>query len=324
VEVGGCAGLGGNAGSELDLCIEQRRCHCAGPEAGRVECAAASEEKRIRTGQWTCMQTHLGGQVSTCGRAVWFRALPSLFLCVCAVLGRAGLSLAQDAPASQQQDPAKKNASPADPAESKPEFPSANSEKPGTTGEKTGEQKAEKTKKLKGAILIAPLPQVSPALGGGVIPVVGYIFPFQMKDKTSPPSVVGAAADITDNGTRLYVFEEDLYLKQAKYESKSAYAQGNINYNLYGVGFIDETKGFKLPLTQSGEVLFVNFLRNIGWDIYLGGRFTSDDSFVTLRPSSRDTPSIPPDVGLHTNLRALGFEVLRDSRPNRFYPVKGT
>jgi len=172
--------------------------------------------------------------------------------------------------------------------------------------------------------LIAPLPQVSPALGGGVIPVVGYIFSFQMKDKTSPPSVVGAAADITDNGTRLYVFEEDLYLKQAKYESKSAYAQGNINYNLYGVGFIDETKGFKLPLTQSGEVLFVNFLRNIGWDIYLGGRFTSDDSFVTLRPSSGDTPSIPPDVGLHTNLRALGFEVLRDSRPNRFYPVKGT
>jgi|HubBroStandDraft_2_1064218.scaffolds.fasta_scaffold02439_4 hypothetical protein len=92
------------------------------------------------------MQTHLGGQVSTCGRAVWFRALPSLFLCVCAVLGRAGLSLAQDAPASQQQDPAKKNASPADPAESKPEFSSANFEKPGTTEKKTGEQKLRRQK----------------------------------------------------------------------------------------------------------------------------------------------------------------------------------
>ena len=90
------------------------------------------------------------------------------------------------------------------------------------------------------------------------------------------------------------------------------------------MGFKDETKGFKLPLTQSGEVLFVDFLRNIGWDIYVGGRFTSGDSFVTLRPSSGNTPPIPPDVGLHTNLRALGFEILRDSRPNRFYPVKGS
>jgi outer membrane protein assembly factor BamA len=40
-------------------------------------------------------------------------------------------------------------------------------------------------------------------------------------------------------------------------------------------------------------------------------------------PSS-ETPSIPPDVGLQTNLRALGVTLVRDSRPNRFYPIKGT
>ncbi|HEY1481358.1 MAG TPA: BamA/TamA family outer membrane protein [Candidatus Acidoferrum sp.] len=177
---------------------------------------------------------------------------------------------------------------------------------------------------MKGAFVIAPLPEVSPAIGSGVIPVVAYIFPFQIKDKTSPPSVVGAAADITNNGTRLYAFGEDLYLKQAKYEIKSAYARGNINYNLYGVGFVNENQGLKLPLTQTGELFFVSFLRNIGWDVYVGGRFTTGNSLVTLRPSSGNTPPIPPDIGLQTNLRALGFEILRDSRPNRFYPVTGS
>jgi hypothetical protein len=45
----------------------------------------------------------------------------------------------------------------------------------------------------RGALVVAPLPIVSPAIGSGIIPVAGYIFPFQEKDKVSPPSVVGAA-----------------------------------------------------------------------------------------------------------------------------------
>jgi outer membrane protein assembly factor BamA len=37
-------------------------------------------------------------------------------------------------------------------------------------------------------------------------------------------------------------------------------------------------------------------------------------------------PPIPisPDAGVATNLRALGVELLRDSRPNRFYPLRGS
>jgi outer membrane protein assembly factor BamA len=45
---------------------------------------------------------------------------------------------------------------------------------------------------------------------------------------------------------------------------------------------------------------------------------------ITLKPASGNLPPIPPDVGLHTQLRSLGVEVSRDTRPNRFYPVKGS
>lgn len=36
-----------------------------------------------------------------------------------------------------------------------------------------------------------------------------------------------------------------------------------------------------------------------------------------------DPSKIPPNLGLHDHLRALGFAVKRDSRLNRFYPTQG-
>jgi outer membrane protein assembly factor BamA len=100
--------------------------------------------------------------------------------------------------------------------------------------------------------------------------------------------------------------------------------RGNVDYNLYGVGYINETTGLKLPLNQTGQMFFIEFLRNIGWKFFLGGRFITGTSFITLRPPSGQPPLIPPGIGLQTDLRALGVKLVRDSRPNRFYPVKGS
>jgi hypothetical protein len=75
--------------------------------------------------------------------------------------------------------------------------------KPAEKSNKTEEKKDDKKEKHSpGAFVVAPLPIVSPAIGSGIVPVVGYIFPFQVSDETSPPSVVGAAALITNNGSR--------------------------------------------------------------------------------------------------------------------------
>jgi Omp85 superfamily domain len=175
-----------------------------------------------------------------------------------------------------------------------------------------------------GSIVAAPLPIVSPALGAGIIPVLGYITPIPAKDKVIEPSVVGAGGLITNNGTRGFGLATDLYLDKARYEVETAYAHGNIDYNLYGVGFVNGNAGFKLPLQQTGYFFFLKMLRKIGWDTYVGIRFIDGSSFITLKPTSEKIPPIPTDVGLHTNLRAVGTEVWRDSRPSRFYPLKGS
>jgi hypothetical protein len=182
----------------------------------------------------------------------------------------------------------------------------------------------EKKANHNGSIVVAPLPIVSPALGTGIIPVLGYITPIPAKDRALAPSVIGAAGLITDDGSRGWGVGADLYLDKARYEVESVYAHGNIDYNLYGEGFISGKAGLKLPLEQAGHLFFFKTLRRIGWDFYAGIRFIDGSSFITLKPASGKTPPIPPDVGLPTDLRALGMEVWRDSRPNRFYPLKGS
>jgi hypothetical protein len=172
-----------------------------------------------------------------------------------------------------------------------------------------------------GAFVVAPLPISSPAIGSGIVPILGYIFPFSTKDKVSPPSTIGAAGLITNNGSRGFAVGGQLFLKENRYEIKAGFVHGNVDYNIYGIGI---AANFKLPLEQTGEAFLGEFLRRIGWKFFLGPRFLTGRSFLTLRPNSVKGVPIPPDLGIHTNLTAVGVRLTRDTRPNHFYPISGT
>ncbi|MGC2703601.1 MAG: BamA/TamA family outer membrane protein, partial [Candidatus Acidiferrales bacterium] len=180
-----------------------------------------------------------------------------------------------------------------------------------------------KKKKLggRGAFVVAPLPISSPAVGSGIVPVLGYIFPFSSKDKVSPPSTVGVAGLITNNGSRGFVVGGQLFLKQDTYEITTGYVRGNVNYDFYGTGI---ASNLKLPLDQTGQAFLGEVLRRVGWKIFVGPRFITGRSFVTVNPNSGSSVPIPPDVGLHTNLTSIGARMTRDTRPNHFYPTGGT
>jgi len=113
-------------------------------------------------------------------------------------------------------------------------------------------------------------------------------------------------------------------MKENRYQVRVIYADGSLNYNLYGIGIAAGNAGLKLPLTQSGRVFFGEAMRNVGWKFFVGPRIWIGTSRVTLRESSGETPAPPPDVGLGTKLVALGLVVKRDSSANRFYPTSGT
>ncbi len=191
------------------------------------------------------------------------------------------------------------------------------------TKENSEKKKKKKKLGLPGSIVAAPLPIVSPAIGAGIIPAVGYIFPFGKDDKISPPSTVGAAGLITDNGSRGFAVGAQLFMKENKYEITSLYFQGNVNYNLYGVGTAAGDANLKIPLDQTGHLYFGEALRRIPWQFFIGPRFFTGDSVITVRPSTGETAVPPADLGLHTTLRAVGLQLSRDTRPNHFYPTAG-
>jgi len=229
--------------------------------------------------------------------------------------------------AQSQPDDSQQTSQPESPdAAAKPQTKLSSPQDGGASGQSLAPAESkpapEKTKKKepRGALVPAPLPISSPTIGIGIIPALGYIFPFSRNDKISPPSVIGAAGMFTNNGSRGFGVGADLYMKEDTYEVSSIYARGNVNYNLYGSGVFD---GLKLPLVQTGQVFRAEFLRRTWWKVFVGPRFWTGSSFVTLAPKNGEIPPIPSDVGLHTVLRALGLRVIRDTRPNQFYPTAG-
>jgi outer membrane protein assembly factor BamA len=169
--------------------------------------------------------------------------------------------------------------------------------------------------------VVAPIPISSPAIGSGIIPVLGYIFPFSTKDKISSPSVIGAAGLITNNGSRAFAVAGQFYLKENHYRITAGYFRGNINYNIYGIG---PNSDLKLPLVQTGQAYSVEVLRRVGWNIMAGPRFFSGNSEITLTWDNMTGVPTPPDTGLQTSLRSVGAAVTRDTRSSTFYPTGGT
>jgi hypothetical protein len=174
---------------------------------------------------------------------------------------------------------------------------------------------------LPAGIVVAPLPISSPAIGTGMTPVLGFIFPLSKNDKVSPPSTIGVAGLFTDNGSRGFAVGGQLFFKENTYEITSGFIHGNANYNIYSN---EIAPGLKLPLNQTGEAFFGEFLRRLFWKFFAGPRIISGNSFITVRPNNVTNFPIPSDVGLHTTLTAIGAKLTRDTRPNHFYPLSGT
>jgi hypothetical protein len=225
--------------------------------------------------------------------------------------------------------PALARATPPEPSPEKQESeqqqpppPKANDES-GQSKASPEETQPKKNKKLggRGAIVVAPLPISSPAVGSGIVPVLGYIFPLSTQDKISPPSTIGVAGLITNNGSRGFAIGGQLFFKENTYEVTAGFAHGNVNYDIYGNGI---AANLKLPLQQTGEAFFGEVLRRIGWKFFVGPRFLTGHSFITVVPNSLPNFPIPPEVGLHSTLTSIGAQLNRDTRPNHFYPTNGT
>ena len=128
---------------------------------------------------------------------------------------------------------------------------------------------------------------------------------------------------MTDNGTSGLAVGTQLFMKENRYQIHGVFANGNLNYTLFGEGFFGADPGAKLPISQTGRVFFGEAMRNVEHKIFIGQRLWVGTSTVTIRKNSENVVNLP-DIGLHTDLVSLGVVATRDTRPNRFYPLTGS
>jgi hypothetical protein len=182
----------------------------------------------------------------------------------------------------------------------------------------------ESKKEKRGQLIIAPIPITSPAVGRGLVLVVGYVFKLNQEDKKSPPSTVGLVGAYTSSGTRGGGVGGRLYFSENKYQTTFAIVKGRVDVDFYGIGRIPGKEAIKTPIRGGGTVFFGEFMRNVWKDIFIGPRFQHREIYTRL-----DGPQTPggfeiPTIDLQSTTVALGFHLQRDKRNSTFYPTKGS
>ena len=84
----------------------------------------------------------------------------------------------------------------------------------------------------------------------------------------------------TNNGSRALAAYASLNMREDKYETRTAYVHGNLNYDIYGVGIASTNKSILIPLKQTGQVFFAEFLVRVPWGFHLGPRLWDGSSVV--------------------------------------------
>jgi outer membrane protein assembly factor BamA len=199
-----------------------------------------------------------------------------------------------------------------------PSSPAAKAPQPDSQGNKSSKRKRS------GEILVAPIPILSPTIGSGVVLVGGYIFPFSKNDKVSPPSIIGGGGLVTSNHSRGFALGGQLYFKENRYRATVAGGNGTLRYNLYGVGPGAGDEGKSVPVENRGQFFYVEFLRRVGWNIFVGPRyqFVQLTTGVTVETSRPDINELLKNV-FKARASALGLRVLRETRDSTFYPTRG-
>jgi Omp85 superfamily domain len=196
---------------------------------------------------------------------------------------------------------------------------------------------SDKSQEKNGEPVIAPYPISSPALGTGLQWVVGYVFRLNKEDKVTPPSFFGTVGMYTGNGSWGALIGGSFHLDGDKYRVIAAIADGNVNFDFYGIGKLAGDRGLFLPINVNGKGIGGQALVRVAKDLYIGPRLqlrqlNAGIDFSALKP--RGLPDSidkqPADIVaavdnlLSTKTVAIGPHLQRDTCNDQFYPTQGT
>jgi Omp85 superfamily domain len=189
----------------------------------------------------------------------------------------------------------------------------------------------DQTDRRKSEFILAPIPVSNEAIGIGLAPIVGLVFfPFR-SDRVSPPSILAVAGLFTSTKTYGMGIGGQFYLKEDRYRLTLLLGGARLRYEFFGIGNAAGAAGKSIWLSQHGRAVFVQGMRRIKWNIYVGPRFvqrqlkaSAEDTSSDLLPNSQPIPPISDQLNLKITSAALGLRVERDTRDDMFYPRRGS
>jgi outer membrane protein assembly factor BamA len=169
-------------------------------------------------------------------------------------------------------------------------------------------------------LVIAPIPGRSPQLGWTLALGAMYFISGNDAEKNTPPSVLGAYAMWSDNGSYIYGGGANLHFLGDRLRVKAAAGYADLTYRYYGKG--DSTDlGFSVDIQQQMPLYLAQAMWNV-WDrLYIGVGFLGGEVDTRLKI---DTPGLPiDDPTIKVDVGAWRVPLEWDSRDHTQFPRNG-
>jgi outer membrane protein assembly factor BamA len=164
-----------------------------------------------------------------------------------------------------------------------------------------------------GSIVVAPIPFSNPTIGSGLMLGVGYLF---KTDASSKPSMIGAGALRSDNGSNGYGLSVNLAFDNNRWLFESMFARADARYDLF-------IPGGSLAIRQDGVLARMSLAYGVTSELSFGGAVRYLDTAIT--PDTPNLPPIPPPFNQFLNVEVASIGVISDwdRRDDTIYPTSG-
>ena len=167
------------------------------------------------------------------------------------------------------------------------------------------------------------IPITEPAIGYGAVGALVFIHgdPPEPGEEFTRPTISTVGALRTENGTRGWFGANLGTWRDGRLRTIAALGDVDLNLEFFGLGSDRTSGGLGYSLKGKGGVLGGNY-RLADTQLWLGVRYASVDTSITLEAPLRALPDVPPsDYGLR--IAALTPSLTFDRRDNFFTPTRG-
>lgn len=184
------------------------------------------------------------------------------------------------------------------------------------------EPKAETGIKTTSDWVFMPIPISNPSIGTGLALTALHLFPF---GGSTQPSLIGAGAAVTSNGTWIAGAGTQLRFKEDLWRVTFGAGIADVHYDFYGIGETAGDIGASVPVATRTNAMFGSVLRRIGAGFYGGAGLRYAGTETSL-----DT-DIPPGpmyslLSSELNVDTVGVSLIGqyDTRDSSFSPGSGS